>query len=184
MFGDINITFDDRKSPFIDSAFAKQFRIPNSGDISNLYYPVPWRQKDHIGTDNRCFALNKENGIFLFDCGSPESQRFFDYSSYDTEIHTFIFYWKEKLGNNYITMTVRGGRGEPSGYDKYTEITDIKGIEETDENFEAVLDMISNAFTFNISCVVSYIRFLDYGIEYNCDHREYFTKRSFPRRDI
>jgi hypothetical protein len=81
MFGDINITFDDRKSPFIDSAFAKQFRVPNSDDISNLYYPVPWRQKDHIGTDNRCFAINKENGIFLFDCGSPESQRFLDYST-------------------------------------------------------------------------------------------------------
>jgi hypothetical protein len=143
---------------------------------------VPWRQKEHIGTDNRCFALNKENGI-LFDCGSPESQHFFDYSIYDTEKHTFIFYWKEKLGNNYITMTVRGGNGEPSGYDKYTEITDIKGIDETDENFETILDMISNAFVFNISCIESYIRFLDYGVEYVCIHREEFTKRSFPRKE-
>jgi hypothetical protein len=81
-------------------------------------------------------------------------------------------------------MTVTGWKGEPSGYDKYTEITDIKGIEETDENFEAILDMISNAFTLNIFCAESYIRFLDYGIEYVCIDRKEYTKRSFPRREI
>jgi hypothetical protein len=139
----------------------------------SLYYPVPWRTNDVIGSGERKCFFDKERQIYLFDCGSPTSQsylmsRSFMRSGYINakSAHTFALLWRELLGDDMAVMEVSFVWGEPSGWDTYFRIRNFVLPEQHSRHKQRVCDVVNEIFQTHSSGSEVSVIFEESGIKY------------------